>query len=1255
MNNKRKIIIGTIASITALTAGIVIIKNCFVGQSYKTQMKYLSKGWESAIVQEIVDEDIPVPKGYTYIEGDKRAGVIVEDNATSDKYMWIPYSNVSEEASDMLDEIQNTYGDKMIEDNNQLDIEEIGKYDGFFVMLENEDNNELYEQYKTNFIEQYSTQIPEDELKEIASQLNEMSYNEYKEYYESKTGEKLNLSNPNNISNEELSILKTLNSDEYNSNKSIRTGTLTKEQLACIQAYEKLNGKKINYASSLKTFTVAKSSENISNASAISSTTNEVVVESKKLSNGKDALIPNGFTFEQYITDKDNKNISIKIKDGDNLSFVWIPVDNIDKLKKATETLDEKKEKANVTVVKTENDTSKETSQYEEMIKSIEKYGGYYVSESELSLDNNGNPANKFRSMEYRYTDDNGVEWYGIGDGEYYRNGIGKEDFKWPEEIDLTNYDRAEVVANELYENSTTVTSHLMFGDEYDYMLQWIMETNDSSIENQMMEDSSDIGKYAAKKDLQGNSENQGLWNVTYLNGIFGLGGNLWDITQETQGERIAARGGSFDSQGKENPIVYKRWIDKTNWSYKVAGNTKIGTGQIGMRVSLYLKLDYKESDELNKAKEEAKKELHGMWNTAVQEYGDTIAVNSIEEYGKKRIDNEESDVILDKILDYVDTVFNDNYGEAVNTLKNNRDKYPGKIDEWLNILNETSFENEGVLTDYTSMVDEWFNEERKQEEDKTTPKPKDEQNVEIDKFKFTNSEENFNNTYEIDDTLYNRLIGKNQNKPMSNRVQAVIRQEMEKEWIGSCHGMSSIFLLNKFNKFNPSDWQADAKLLRDMQIPKNNVGVNNIIQFYQLMQYLPDIYEIPRGEYFVIGTENEEGWLDPGENVNDLLEYNRSVTEEKTKYLIGECLKKGEYPLIGVMVTKYENKEFIPEGHTLAPTSLEIAEGEYWKYKINCYDPNVGKDVYFYVSENFQEVNFEDWIAKYYPWIYNKNVYISDIEEQYHYNCINPTNGTYNSVINTDYTEDYAIINGKAIAEMHNANGDKYIENGRLIEENEDKYKQKIMMNLSDKEDNQIALQLLENSDEYTIVSNEGIDASFIIGDAFESVKTESGTEAKFNEEGKISFDSKESSYEATLAINNEAKSIKYGEVSITGKNAEKVELANTEKGITVNSDNLKDLKITVNDEAEEIQKTVNTDEGSILLSEEDNSINISIDEDRDGTYETTIEKIEPMEETSKESKDTTNSKTWIYIISAIIVFAITITIVVTIIIKRK
>ena len=119
-----------IAFVTVL--GIYITQNKIVMENMAKSLKksHHTNGWEIGVVDEIVD-NVPVPVGFTHIEGDKETGIIIENNLSKEKYMWIP--KTEEVNTELYKEMVMACNLGYLGEEARENIE---KYDGFYIELD---------------------------------------------------------------------------------------------------------------------------------------------------------------------------------------------------------------------------------------------------------------------------------------------------------------------------------------------------------------------------------------------------------------------------------------------------------------------------------------------------------------------------------------------------------------------------------------------------------------------------------------------------------------------------------------------------------------------------------------------------------------------------------------------------------------------------------------------------------------------------------------------------------------------------------------------------------------------------------------------------------------------------------------------------------------------------------------------------------------------------------------------------------------
>ena len=171
------------------------------------------------------------------------------------------------------------------------------------------------------------------------------------------------------------------------------------------------------------------------------------------------------------------------------------------------------------------------------MIASIKKYGGFYVARYEAGIEN-GKVTSKIGITPTSAANDQSKTWYGL-------------------------YSLAKTYTN----NKNSVTSQMIWGSQYDAMLNFALTGNDKSKVT-----STEYGNYTntlLKTGLTRTSDK--------INNIYDLGGNLWEWTSEAYNTFSRAfRGGIYN-------YAYSP-------AYRVGDYPTSSYPNVSLRSSLYVK-----------------------------------------------------------------------------------------------------------------------------------------------------------------------------------------------------------------------------------------------------------------------------------------------------------------------------------------------------------------------------------------------------------------------------------------------------------------------------------------------------------------------------------------------------------------------------------------------------------------------------------------------------------------------------------------
>jgi len=154
---------------------------------------------------------------------------------------------------------------------------------------------------------------------------------------------------------------------------------------------------------------------------------------------------------------------------------------------------------------------------------SVKKYGGFYISQHTIS------------EFEEPSSIRNHMPWTGL------------------------TFSEAVIESKKLAKNIKGVESHLLYGAEFDSVLEWILHTRNKSV-IEVIHDSSSWGNYSSdntpnKIAMTGSSKKY------CVNNIFDLAGNVWQWTNEKNGDFIiksVIRGGAYDKEGNRYPASYR-------------------------------------------------------------------------------------------------------------------------------------------------------------------------------------------------------------------------------------------------------------------------------------------------------------------------------------------------------------------------------------------------------------------------------------------------------------------------------------------------------------------------------------------------------------------------------------------------------------------------------------------------------------------------------------------------------------------------
>lgn len=214
----------------------------------------------------------------------------------------------------------------------------------------------------------------------------------------------------------------------------------------------------------------------------------------------------------------------------DGSQFVWIPVGSLD----SNGTLDgkdfsEKFGRRNYMDDEFSDDEFNEALN-DELLESVKRYGGFYISRYNISKSSEGKPQSVKGVM----------PWVNI------------------------NFDDAKKVASTIEDNEV-VKSHLTFGAEYDSVLEWFIKTEVKTLA-EIAEDSTEWGNHWNTENSPRKVVETGSREEWCANNIYDFAGNVDEWTQEkNESSYRVIRGGNYNNNGNNYPVAYRNYNNPNN------------------------------------------------------------------------------------------------------------------------------------------------------------------------------------------------------------------------------------------------------------------------------------------------------------------------------------------------------------------------------------------------------------------------------------------------------------------------------------------------------------------------------------------------------------------------------------------------------------------------------------------------------------------------------------------------------------------
>ena len=230
--------------------------------------------------------------------------------------------------------------------------------------------------------------------------------------------------------------------------------------------------------------------------------------------NGDIAVIPAGFTVSTK-AGEGTVRTGVVVIGPDGSEFVWVPT---------TETALAVRDFGSYFYGSSLSGYRDETEQtlYQDMVKSVGTYGGFYMGWFEASC-GGGTDVSSYVPASRRLA----RPW-----------------------VQFSPQDSA-IICQNLYADNDTVQGFFPWGINYDTTLQWLIDSG-CKTKNEVTSNSTSWGNYSNDTFSQGaDGSVTGQWEEASANNIYDLAGNNWEWTQERYGSgNYVMRGGGYNLMG---------------------------------------------------------------------------------------------------------------------------------------------------------------------------------------------------------------------------------------------------------------------------------------------------------------------------------------------------------------------------------------------------------------------------------------------------------------------------------------------------------------------------------------------------------------------------------------------------------------------------------------------------------------------------------------------------------------------------------
>ena len=405
--------------------------------------------------------------------------------------------------------------------------------------------------------------------------------------------------------------------------------------------------------------------------------------------------------------------------------------------------------------------------------------------------------------------------------------------------------------------------------------------------------------------------------------------------------------------------------------------------------------------------------------------------------------------------------------------------------------------------------------------------------------------------------------------------------------WGGSCYGMSATTFLSEKEILPYSQYKSGASKLNDLNIPKDDINVMSLINYYQMLQVKDSVQQ----QYYSAKKKSNK------ENIQNI------ISQLDTTGLVLVGFRQDNWGGHAILAYGYEYGSWTKNNVTYNGRILicdpNRSSNKYANYE-DCY-------IYF-------NTNTYNWVI---PLYYNTGYKVSsangayinmvcsdiDIINDGGYLPGNSYNKTDNYVARLDA---YQISDDRSISKVKENENGQYINYSSSADDIEEAYS---FINRGEAE-GIIGYNLYDANSSYKVTQDKPQEIQLAI--RYDNCLLQGGSAAGnsviFDKNGFIQINSESACFDMSMTF-NEDYDTDWFTIQVNGSNTDIASLKKVDGGYIIQANNLENVNIGANNKEDSAFTNFSTDYDSVYIYEiNPNTIGLKVDTDNNGTYETEL-----------------------------------------------